>query len=66
MEHIMNKMAKLAELRHSLARYALPTERALAPLGCGYVDGILGGGLRRGALHEVFPQGWSAGALLCC
>jgi protein ImuA len=53
----MNKSAKLAELRHSLARYGLPA----VPLGCGPVDRVLGGGLRPGALHEVFAQGWSAG-----
>lgn len=62
MEHNMNKIEKLAELRHCLTRYALPAERSWAPLGCGYADSILGGGLRQGALHEVFPQGWSAGS----
>jgi protein ImuA len=57
----MNKSAKLAELRHSLARYGLPPDRPAVPLGCGPVDGVLGGGLRPGALHEVFARGWSAG-----
>ncbi len=31
------------------------------PLGNAAVDGVLGGGLRPGALHEVFARGWSAG-----
>lgn len=61
-EHIMNKRTKLAELRHSLTRHALPIARLSVPLGCDYVDGILGGGIMQGALHEVFPQGWSAGS----
>jgi len=60
-EHSMNKSAKLVELRHSLARYGLPPERAPIPLGHPQADAILGGGLRPGALHEVFPSGWSAG-----
>jgi protein ImuA len=57
----MNKSAKLAELRHFLARYNLPADRRPVPLGCPAADGVLGGGLRPGALHEVFAQGWSAG-----
>jgi len=57
----MNKSAKLVELRHSLARYGLPPERAPIPLGHPQADAVLGGGLRRGALHEVFASGWSAG-----
>lgn len=57
----MNKSAKLAELRHSLARYGLPPDRAAVPLGHVDADTILGGGLRPGALHEVFSTGWSAG-----
>ena len=56
----MNKSAKLAELRHSLARYGLPHDRPPVPLGCGSVDAVLGGGLRPGALHEVFAHGWAA------
>src|SRR5580700_2735322 len=58
-EHTMNKSAKLAELRHSLARYGLPADRPAVPLGNAAVDGVLGGGLRPGALHEVFARGWS-------
>jgi protein ImuA len=57
----MNKSAKLAELRHSLARYGLPHDRPAVPLGPAVVDAVLGGGLRPGALHEVFVRGWNAG-----
>ena len=31
-EHTMNKSAKLAELRHSLARYGLPPDRPLVEI----------------------------------
>jgi protein ImuA len=60
-EHIMNTSAKLAELRHSLARYGLPPDRP--PLATGHPQAavVLGGGLRTGTLHEVFAKGWSAG-----
>src|SRR5882757_1071092 len=61
MEHIMNRSAKLAELRHSLARYGLPPDRPPVALGHPQADAVLGGGLRPGALHEVFASGWSAG-----
>ena len=57
----MNKSVKLAELRHSLTRHGLPSDRPLVPLGNKTVDDLLGGGLRPGALHEVFARGWSAG-----
>ncbi|HKU64775.1 MAG TPA: hypothetical protein VJQ06_06945 [Rhizomicrobium sp.] len=57
----MNKDAKLAELRHSLARYGLPPARAPIATGHPQADAVLGGGLRRGALHEVFAEGWGAG-----
>src|SRR4051812_24052174 len=57
----MNNTAKIAELRHFLARYGLPADRAAVPLGHPQADAVLGGGLRPGALHEVFAQGWSAG-----
>jgi protein ImuA len=60
-EHNMNKSVKLAELRHSLARYDLPPDRPPVALGHPQADAVLGGGLRRGALHEVFAEGWSAG-----
>jgi protein ImuA len=61
MEHIMNKSAKLAELRHFMARYGLPPERAPISLGAAEPDTVLGGGLMPGALHEVLAKGWSAG-----
>lgn len=57
----MNKSAKIAELRHSLARYGLPPDRAAVPLGHPQADSLLGGGLRPGALHEVFARGWGGG-----
>jgi len=60
-EHNMNKSAKLEELRHSLARYGLPPDRPPVALGHPQADAVLGGGLRPGALHEVFAEGWSAG-----
>jgi protein ImuA len=60
-EHNMNKSAKLAELRHSLARYGLPPDRAPIATGHPQADAVLGGGLRPGSLHEVFAQGWCAG-----
>jgi protein ImuA len=49
----------LAELRHSLARYGLLHDRSPVPLGAA-VDGVLGGGLRPGALHEVFASDWGS------
>ncbi|HEY0266832.1 MAG TPA: hypothetical protein VGC16_08780 [Rhizomicrobium sp.] len=57
----MNRSAKLAELQHCLARYGLPPDRTPVPLGTPEADQVLGGGLRPGALHEVFAGGWSAG-----
>ncbi|HVV27930.1 MAG TPA: hypothetical protein VHC40_08190 [Rhizomicrobium sp.] len=57
----MNKREKIAELRHVIARYGLPPDRSPAPLGHARADGCLGGGLRPGALHEVFAQDWGAG-----
>jgi len=57
----MNRSAKLAELRHFMARYGLPPDRAPIPLGEAAVDSVLAGGLKPGALHEVLAQGWSAG-----
>jgi protein ImuA len=60
-EHNMNKMAKLAELRHSLAHCGLPPDRTPVSLGHPQADAVLRGGLRPGALHEVFAADWSAG-----
>ena len=61
LEHTMNKQAKIAELRHLVAHYGLPPDRAPVPLGHAPADAVLGGGLAPGALHEVFASGWSAG-----
>ena len=57
----MNKSAKLAELRHFMARYGLPPERAPIPLGDALADTVLDGGRKPGALHEVLAKGWGAG-----
>jgi protein ImuA len=57
----MNKYEKIAELRHLVARYGLPPDRAPVPLGHAGADAVLAGGLAPGALHEVFASGWSAG-----
>ena len=48
--------AKIAALRASLTKAALedPTTHARVPLGYDEVDACLHGGLRRGALHEIF------------
>ena len=62
----MNKTEKLADLRHFLARYGLPPDRPAIPLGLPAVDAVLGGGLRRGALHEVFAGDWAAGGFAAC
>jgi protein ImuA len=61
LEHNMNRSEKLADLRHSLAKYGLPPERPLLPLGVAGADQALGGGLLPGALHEVQAGDWSAG-----
>lgn len=60
-EHTMNRSAKLAELRHSLARYGLPPDRPAVRLGHDEADRVLGGGLKPGALHEVYATGWGGG-----
>jgi protein ImuA len=62
----MNRSAKLAELRHFMARYGLPSERMPISLGEAAADSVLGGGLKPGALHEVLAQGWSAGGFAAC
>ncbi len=56
----MNRSTKLAELRHALAQYGLPPDRPSVMLGEPRLDAVLGGGLRPGALHEVFAGDWSA------
>ena len=62
----MNKIEKLADLRHFLAHYRLPPDRPAIPLGLPAVDAVLGGGLRRGTLHEVFAGDWGAGGFVAC
>ena len=66
LEHNMNKTEKLADLRHFLARYGLPADRPPVPLGMAEADAVLGGGLRPGALHEIFAGDWSAGGFAAC
>ena len=62
----MNKSEKLADLRHFLARYSLPPDRPAISLGFPAADAVLGGGLRRGALHEVFASDWGASGFAAC
>jgi protein ImuA len=62
----MNKCEKLADLRHFLAHYALPPDRPSISLGVPAADDVLGGGLRRGAVHEVFARDWAAGGFAAC
>jgi len=62
----MNKIEKLQDLRHFLARYGLPPERRPISLGGTRVDQALGGGLMPGALHEVFAEDWGAGGFAAC
>jgi protein ImuA len=57
----MNNSIKIAELHHSLSHYGLPPDRPAVPLGQTAADAVLGGGLRPGALHEVFAAGWGGG-----
>jgi protein ImuA len=62
----MNRQEKLADLRHFLARYGLPPDRPAIPLGFAAADSVLGGGLRRGAVHDVFAAGWAGGGFAAC
>ena len=62
----MNKREKLADLRHSMARYGLPPERPPLALGVAGADHALGGGLLPGALHEVHAGDWSAAGFAAC
>ena len=62
----MNKSEKLADLRHFLARYDLPPDRPPIPLGVPAADTVLGGGLRPGAVHEVFAGDWGASGFAAC
>lgn len=54
----MNMNPKIAELRHALAQYGLPDSRPPVRLGHAGADSVLNGGLRLGAMHEVFAAGW--------
>ena len=54
------------DLRHFLARYGLPPDRPILPLGVADADAALGGGLNSGALHEVYAQDWAAGGFAAC
>jgi protein ImuA len=60
----MDTARDLYALRHTLAALAplVDTPSALFPLGAEPVDRALGGGLGRGALHEIFPLGAGDGA----
>jgi protein ImuA len=62
----MNKSEKLSDLRHFLAHYGLPPDRPSISLGFPAADAVLGGGLRRGAVHEVFAGDWGAGGFAAC
>jgi protein ImuA len=62
----MNKSEKLADLRHFLARYGLPHDRPAIPLGSPTADAALGGGLRQGAVHEIFVGDWGASGFAAC
>lgn len=62
----MNKREKLAYLRHFISRYGLPLDRPSVPLGAAEADVLLGGGLKPGALHEIFAQDWGAGGFAAC
>jgi len=62
----MNRQEKVQELRHFLARYGLPPERPVLPLGLTGADAALGGGLPGGTLHEIYAQDWAAGGFAAC
>jgi len=62
----MNKQEKIQDLRHFLARYGLPPDRPVLPLGVPGADTALGGGLASGALHEVYARDWAAGGFAAC
>jgi protein ImuA len=62
----MNKQEKIQDLRHFLARYGLPPDRPVLPLGVPGADAALGGGLASGALHEIYAQDWAASGFAAC
>ncbi len=56
---------KVAAIRGSLAGAVLLEKHVRVPLGHDAVDACLKGGLRRGALHEVFVQGGHEATATC-
>jgi protein ImuA len=52
----MNDAAEITALRAFLAKAANPEEHVCIPLGHDGADACLKGGLKRGALHEIFAQ----------
>ena len=62
----MNKMEKIEDLRHFLARYGLPRDRPALSLGVKAMDRALGGGLAQGGLHEVYAGDWGAAGFAAC
>ncbi len=66
LEHNMNRQEKIADIRHFLARYGLPSERPALCLGVAAADRALGGGLHTGALHEVYAEDWGAAGFAAC
>jgi protein ImuA len=56
---------KVAVIRGSLAGAVLLEKHVRVPLGHDAADACLKGGLRRGALHEVFAQGGHEAAATC-
>src|SRR6516162_9944120 len=58
-QRMSSTAAKIAALRASLAKIELenPETHVRVPLGYDKVDACLLGGLRRGALHEIFAEG---------
>jgi protein ImuA len=62
----MNKVEKIADLRHFLTRYGLPPDRPGLSLGVAAMDQALGAGLLPGALHEVHAGDWGAGGFAAC
>lgn len=62
----MNKQEKIQELRHFMARYGLPPDPPVLPLGVPGADAALGGGLPSGTLHEIYARDWGAGGFAAC
>lgn len=60
----MNKVEKIQSLRQSLGPCGPKADPQLLSLGT--PDGVLGGGLVRGTLHEIHARDWSAGGFAAC